>query len=158
MATGTTDDQNAGADDAARRPDGGPRIRASDAERSATVAELQDGVARGLLTHEEGAERMASAFAARFRDELPLLTADLPSATPPAAATPVGWRQLGSGLATQVRYEVHSGVAAGVRSRRFLTTALVAVLLFCFLIALGSLAMHGLIDGGSYEHHFHDER
>ena len=33
------------------------------------------------LTHEEGGERMTAAWAARFREDLPVLTADLPPAT-----------------------------------------------------------------------------
>ena len=42
------------------------RVRASDADRLATVERLQDAVARGLLTPDEGSERMADAFAAVF--------------------------------------------------------------------------------------------
>src|SRR5436190_1734999 len=78
------------------------RLRTSDAERSAVVDVLQDAVAHGLLTHDEGGERMASALAAKFRDELPPLTADLPPAPAPgpAAPTAAGWRQLGSSVVT----------------------------------------------------------
>jgi hypothetical protein len=69
LTSGTTQDQD---------PRTGPRLRASDAERLATVELLEDAVARGLLTPEEGSDRMATAFAARHRDELPAVTADLP--------------------------------------------------------------------------------
>lgn len=55
-------------------------MRASDADRTATVLELQDAVARGCLTPDEGSERMALAFAAIFQNELPPLVADLPVA------------------------------------------------------------------------------
>ena len=41
-------------------------VRASDADRAATARTLQDAVGRGLLTYEEGSDRMAAAYAARF--------------------------------------------------------------------------------------------
>ena len=123
------------------------RLRASDAERHATIDVLQDAMTRGLLTPEEGDERMAAAFTARFRDELPALTADLPPAgtTTSVATAPTSWRGLLTALVTLVRAEVAATVAAGFRSRRFLVTALVAVGL------LGGLALvvgHGFGDGG----------
>lgn len=58
----------------------GPRFRASDVERMAVAQVLQDAVARGLLTPDEGSERTGAAFAAVYRDELPALTVDLPPA------------------------------------------------------------------------------
>ena len=134
----------------------GPRLRASDADRTATVDVLQDAVARGLLSHDEGGERMVTALAARFRDELPPLTADLPPMPPPAptAAAALGWRQLGSGLVAQVRSDVRAAVAAGPRSRRFLLTALVVILLVGFLVTVAALAVHGMVDGGYDGHEF----
>src|SRR4051794_28979120 len=69
------------------------RLRAADADRHRTVAALQDAVARGLLTSEEAGPRMAAASAAQFLDELPPLTADLPTAAAPTPAAP-GWRLL----------------------------------------------------------------
>jgi Domain of unknown function (DUF1707) len=127
--------------------DEAPRVRASDDERAETVRLLQDAMARGLLTHEESDERMAAAFVARFRDELPPLTADLPPAERAASATstPVGWRGLLTALITLVRAEIAATAAAGFRSRRFLVAALVVLAL------LGGLALvvgHGLFDGG----------
>ncbi|WP_448624308.1 DUF1707 SHOCT-like domain-containing protein [Geodermatophilus sp. URMC 64] len=119
----------------------GPRIRASDADRTATVAVLHDAVSRGLLTAEEGGDRMAAALEARFLDELPALTSDLP---PAAAPTAPGWRAVGSMLATQVRTELQGGL----RSRRVAVAALAAVLLLVLLVTLGGLAVHGLVDGG----------
>jgi hypothetical protein len=103
-------------------------------------------MARGLLTHEEGDERMTAAFAARFRDELPPLTGDLApaEAAAPTATPPVGWRGLFAALVTLLRAEIAATAAAGFRSRRFLVTALVVVVLF------GGLALvigHGFFDG-----------
>src|SRR3954467_8118673 len=96
-----------------------PRMRASDSERSATIDVLQDAMTRGLLTHEEGDERMAAVFAARFRDELPPLTADLPPVPPRTAErpAPTSWRGLLSALVALVRAEVAATAAAGFRSR-----------------------------------------
>ena len=58
----------------------GRAIRASDGERDQLVALLQRHVADGRLTQAELEERAGAAFAARTRDELRALTADLPGA------------------------------------------------------------------------------
>jgi hypothetical protein len=149
MTTGTTQDHD-GQHDGSVRADDGPRLRASDADRSATAQVLEDAVARGLLTHDEGGARMAEALASRFRDELPPLTADLPPITAPSPLTAPapGWRSLGSTLVTQVHSELHATRIAGPRSRRFLLSALVVLLLLGILVTLGALAVHGLVDGG----------
>jgi hypothetical protein len=154
MTTGPTHEDGARHDDGLRHDEAAPRIRAADADRAATVEVLKDAVARGLLTPDEGSERMASAFAARYTDELPALSADLPAIAAPATApvTATGWRQLGATLGAQLRSDVGSAVAAGPRSRRFLLTLLVAVLLVVVLVALGGAALQGLLDGGHGEH------
>jgi uncharacterized protein DUF1707 len=144
MTTGTPESQAAPGHELVRRPDGGLRLRAADADRSATVQVLQDAVARGLLTHDEGAERMAAAFAARFRDELPALTDDLPEdGLPVPAAVPVGWHALGSSLLAQVRHDLSVGLAAGPSGRRFVAALGVAFLLG-LLVTLAGLGVHGL--------------
>ena len=58
--------------------DGGNRVRASDAEREEYAKMLRAAMTEGRLTLEEGEERLARVYAAKFRDELPALTADLP--------------------------------------------------------------------------------
>ena len=69
-------------------------LRASDGEREATVARLHQALAEGRLDLAETEERVAAAYAARHRDELPPLLADLPSSTPvPGNAAP-GWDEL----------------------------------------------------------------
>jgi hypothetical protein len=55
-----------------------PRVRASDAEREEYAAVVREAVGDGRLSLEEGEERQAKVLAARFRDELPPLVADLP--------------------------------------------------------------------------------
>jgi hypothetical protein len=54
------------------------RIRASDAEREEYAQILRAAMTEGRLTLEEGEERLASVYAAKYRDELPPLANDLP--------------------------------------------------------------------------------
>jgi hypothetical protein len=147
MTSGTTHDGDAHTGEPVRQDDAGPRLRASDADRAATVSDLRDAVARGLLDHDEGGERMAAAFAVRFRDELPPLTVDLPPSAAAGAGPAPGWRSVGSTAVAQLRSDVQATVAAGPRSRRFVLTVLLALLLLAMLVTLGSLAVHGLFDG-----------
>jgi len=58
----------------------GPAIRASDGERDQVVTLLQRHFADGRLTQAELEERAGAALAARTRDQLDALTADLPGA------------------------------------------------------------------------------
>jgi hypothetical protein len=53
-------------------------VRASDAERDHVAQILQTAAADGRLSPEEAGERLAAASAARLRDELARLIADLP--------------------------------------------------------------------------------
>lgn len=55
-------------------------LRASDAEREATVERLRDAAAEGRLTFEELADRIEAAGTAVMRSDLVPLTADLPAA------------------------------------------------------------------------------
>jgi Domain of unknown function (DUF1707)/2TM domain len=64
-----------------RQPEFGasdPHIRASDAERDATVAMLSDAAAEGYLTPDEVDERLSAALTARTIEDLVRLTQDLP--------------------------------------------------------------------------------
>jgi hypothetical protein len=66
-----------------------PDLRASDAERERTVAQLRDHALAGRLTVDELDERCARAYAARTVSELAALLRDLPgpgSAMQPSAA------------------------------------------------------------------------
>lgn len=69
-----------------------PAVRASDAERDESVAALRQAAAEGRLTFEELADRVDSAWRATTRDDLALLTADLPAA--PSAAGSSGGREI----------------------------------------------------------------
>jgi len=52
------------------------RLRASDAEREEYALILRAAMTEGRLTLEEGEERLGQVYAAKYRDELPPLTAD----------------------------------------------------------------------------------
>ncbi len=134
-----------------------PRIRASDADRLATVERLQDAVARGLLTPDEGSERMADAFAAVHLTDLDPLTEDLPPA-PPERTAP-GWRSLGTLAMEQVRASLTTAATGRLRTARVAVVLLIASL---FLVLVGALSGVALSDsgggggGGWHEHWDHD--
>jgi Domain of unknown function (DUF1707) len=144
-----------------------PRMRASDVDREAVVQTLLDGIARGLLTLDEGDERVAAAYAARFLDELPQLTADLPPAPASAPVAP-GWRALALLAWLQVRTAVAGlwrGIRRAARSRppRLAGVAVATVALLALLTIMAATAAggsdhggHGGYDGGYGHHHDHD--
>jgi len=61
-----------------------PALRASDADRERTIAQLREHAAEGRLTLEEFTDRMSTAYLARTNEELQELARDLPSV--PAAS------------------------------------------------------------------------
>lgn len=129
-----------------------PRMRASDADREAVVRTLLDGIARGLLTLDEGDERVAAAYAARFLDELPRLTADLPPAPASAPVAP-GWRALALLAWLQVRTAVAGlwrGIRRAARSRppRLAGVAVATVALLALLTIMAAAAAGGADHGG----------
>jgi hypothetical protein len=130
------------------------RVRASDADREAVVRTLHDAVVRGLLTMEEGEERLSAAYAVRFLDEMPPLTADLPPAPAPAAVAP-GWRVLATLVWLQLRTLLTRTTLRSVRARPRLALAVLALLA---VLTLGATAFS---DGGDqgpgprFEHEQH---
>ena len=60
----------------------GSNVRASDADRERTVAQLQREVGTGRLTLDEFSERSGAAYQARTVGELSTLTSDLPRTDP----------------------------------------------------------------------------
>jgi hypothetical protein len=128
----------------------GPGLRASDADRHATVARLQEAVALGLLTHEEGSDRMAVAYDARYLSDLPPLTADLPlpqAAAPAARRAAPGWRALLAMAWVQLRTLV-AGSATGRPSRRRLAVVGAIGIALVVLLVLGAWGLDGLFGGG----------
>jgi hypothetical protein len=64
-------------------------MRASDAEREQVAEVLRKAVTDGRLSLAEGDERLAQAYATKYRDELGPLTVDLPEeGRPPARPAP----------------------------------------------------------------------
>jgi hypothetical protein len=120
-----------------------PPARASDADREAVVRTLHDAVTRGLLSLEEGDQRMIAAYAARFVDDLPQLTADLPPAPVPAPVAP-GWRALAMLAFLQLRTAV-----AGLSWRTVRSRPRVA---FALLLLLGVLVLGATTVGDMFEH------
>lgn len=133
-------------------PQGPPPLRASDADRHATVHQLQDAVAQGLLSTDEGSQRMAAAYAARHLRDLPMLTADLPP-EPAALQAPAthGWRPLAEQAWTQTRASVIGITAGGWRSPRALglLAGVLAAILLVVLLGAGAL---DLLTGGPHGH------
>jgi hypothetical protein len=62
------------------------RLRTSDSEREQVAEILRAAMTEGRLTLEEGEERLGRVYAAKYRDELAPLTADLPGGGRPALA------------------------------------------------------------------------
>jgi hypothetical protein len=120
-----------------------PPVRASDADRAATVRVLQDAVARGLLTPDEGGERMAQAFAAVHLRELGPLTDDLPPA--PAAGTAPGWRVIAMMAVEQLRATLTAPTTGRLRPVRVAVAVVLALLL---VAAVATVAGNLIFDGG----------
>ena len=78
------------------RSDESPDIRASDSERDAVVARLNEAVGEGRLTLQEFSDRIDEVYSARTRGELAPLTGDLPAM--PAARPPSRTRRVLLGL------------------------------------------------------------
>jgi hypothetical protein len=150
-----TQSPDAGTPDPLQEPTA--RVRASDADREAVARMLHDAVARGLLSLEEADERVTAAYAARFTDDLPRLTADLP---PPPSSAPVapGWRALmvlaWLQLRTLFTRSFWRGARAAVRSRPRLAVAALALLA---LLSFGAaMAGEGFDNGRHVEHSSHE--
>ena len=114
------------------RPLQDPPMRASDADRLATVRVLQDADVRGLLTPDEADQRMATAFATVHLRDLGPLTADLPPAQPAGVPAP-GWRPLALMAVAQVRASLRDTVTGRPHPARFAATVLLVLLLVAVL-------------------------
>ena len=77
-----SDPQGAGA------PGSDPQMRASDADRDATVVILNKAFTDGRLSQAEHEQRMTAAYAAVTMGELTKLTSDLPAISPPPPPGP----------------------------------------------------------------------
>lgn len=91
---------------------------------------------------------MTAAYSARYTDQLPPLTEDLPPAADSGAAPITGWLPLGSALVTHPRHGISLTVAAGVRSRRSLIVLLFMIALLAPPppLAVGEIALDGHVE------------
>lgn len=69
-----------------------PVLRATDAQREATITRMRDACADGAISLEEFSERAELAYGARFGHELAPLVADLPAVEPEAVPAKRRWR------------------------------------------------------------------
>ena len=83
------------------------RIRTSDQERERIAEILRAAMTEGRLNLEEGEERLAAAYAAKYRDDLKPLTADLPDQGRRAVADTPEARQ-----AARRHFRRHTGFVA----------------------------------------------
>lgn len=127
-------------------PPGAPPMRASDADRQATVAVLQDAMTRGLLTPAETSDRMRTAFAATHLRDLPPIVVDLPIAASVDTVndTATQWRAAVMALLTQLQLAVTGAMTGRNRSARWGAALLFALL----LISCGLMIGHALFDAG----------
>ena len=128
------------------------RLRTSDKEREQVAEILRAAMTEGRLTLEEGEERLAAAYAAKFRDELGPLTADLPDGGRRALADTPQAR-----AASRRGIRRHAGFVLAVATVLTLLWALSGAHFFWPIIPLAFLFMgfyrHARYD--RYRHQYH---
>jgi hypothetical protein len=109
-------------------------LRASDADREATVAALHRALGEGRLDLDETDQRVAAAYAARHCDQLPPLLADLPSRAAPGSGAP-SWTDLWASLVWRARILVVGDPALGLpTAAQQRTAALIASLALVWVL------------------------
>jgi hypothetical protein len=134
-------------------------LRAGDAERDATAAELREHYAAGRLSLDELNERISQAFAARTRGDLSAVMHDLPSLRPggtplPSTGQPssgAGWTGQGRGRDAGWHQDPgnggpgHHGPWGPAHAIRMAISGVVAL---CLLTGFGIIAATGPGIGG----------
>jgi hypothetical protein len=126
------------------------RFRCSDADRDQTSSRLRDAAGEGRLTIAELDERLAAVYAAKYRDDLDLVIADLPQ---PEPAT-TGWWDILARLRLQLALElaILLGRADVGSKRRRLVLAGLVILVVLYFAGVMAGALHGF-GGDGLEHH-----
>ena len=88
------------------------RVRAADADRERVATVVQTAGSEGRLTLDEVEERLTHVYAARFTDELTVLTADLPRPAPQGPGFPLGRDALRRHPALRLHLAVVVAIAA----------------------------------------------
>ena len=109
-------------------------LRASDAERESTVAALHHALGAGRLDLAETETRVATAYAARYRSELPELLADLPS-EPSANHGPPTWADVWTTMVWRVRVAVYGPGQERPTSAQNRVAAVLVVLALAWMFA-----------------------
>jgi hypothetical protein len=122
-------------------------VRASDAEREAVVAQLHEALGDGRLDLNETEERVAAAYAARHRSDLPPLLSDLPPSHPNGSAVPT-WAALWGSAVWRVRIMLLGLEDAGetpptLTQRRLAAVLTVVAVLFVLVCAFLGAALAG---------------
>lgn len=123
------------------------RLRTSDKEREQVAEILRAAMTEGRLTLEEGEERLGAVYAAKFRDELGPLTADLPDGGRRALADTPQAR-----AATRRGVRRHAGFVVAIAAVLTLVWALAGAYGFWPIIPIGFL-MLGLYRHARYGHY-----
>jgi hypothetical protein len=89
-------------------------VRASDAEREETVARLHDALGEGRLDLAETEERVAAAYATRYRAQFAPLLADLPDAPDPGSDVQ-SWSAIWAQVVWRARIALGVADPAGTR-------------------------------------------
>ena len=133
---------------------GPTRVRTSDAEREQVATILRAAMAEGRLNLEEGEERLGAAYAAKFRDEFPALTGDLPGGGRQALAeTPEAQASTRRGLRRHTSFVFVLAIALTglwvLSGAHFFWPAIPLAFLVISLMKHRRYAQHG------YQHHRH---
>jgi hypothetical protein len=128
------------------------RLRTSDTEREQVAKVLRAAMTEGRLTLEEGEERLGACYAAKYRDELLPLTADLPDQGRRALAeTPEAVAEVKRGLRRHAGFVVAvSLILTGLwalSGAHFFWPLIPMIFLFLSLKAHGRQVRYG--------HHYH---
>jgi hypothetical protein len=126
------------------------RLRTSDQEREKIAEILRAAMTEGRLNLEEGEERLAAAYAAKYRDELAPLTADLPDGGRQAVADSPEAR-----LATRRALRRHAGFVASIALILTGLWILSSAHFFWPAIPLAFLVMGLIRHAGWRHHHYH---
>lgn len=115
-------------------------LRASDAEREAAVARLHHALGEGRLDLAETDGRVAAAYGAVFRDDLPPLLADIPAAESTATGVP-NWTAIWTSIVWRARATVWGTERAATPPdpRRLRLAAVIAALALVWMVGCAFL-------------------
>jgi hypothetical protein len=115
-------------------------VRVSDAEREEVVARLHHALGEGRLDLAETEERVAAAYAATHRDDLPPLLVDIPTGATAASGAPP-WTAIWASVVWRARTVLWGTDRAGgpPDARQLRLAAVIAVLALAWLVACAFL-------------------